>query len=97
MAKGYLLGQITISDKSQYKLYDSKIGNIIKEFGGEYLVKGGLRMVKEGHPSFQRDVLVEFKDIETAQRFFSSQEFKEISKFRKAGSTGFLLLLNGKE
>ena len=97
MVKGYLLGQITISDKSQYKLYNSKIGNIIKEFEGKYLVKGGLRMVKEGHPSFQRDVLVEFKDIQTARRFFSSQQFKEISEFRKAGSTGFLLLLNGKE
>ena len=96
MEKGYLLGQITISDKSQYKLYDSKIGNVIEEFGGRYLVKGGLRIVKEGNPSFQRDVLVEFKDIETAQRFFSSQQFKEISKFRKAGSSGFLLLLNGK-
>jgi len=95
MEKGYLLGQITISDKSQYKLYDSKIGNVIEEFGGRYLVKGGLRMVKEGNPSFQRDVLVEFKDIETAQRFFSSQKFKEISEFRKAGSSGFLLLLNG--
>ena len=54
-------------------------------------------MVKEGNPSFQRDVLVEFKDIETAQRFISSKQFKEISRFRKAGSTGFLLLLNGKE
>ena len=97
MEKGYLLGQITISDKSQYKIYDSKIGKVIEEFGGKYLVKGGLRIVKEGNPSFQRDVLVEFKDIETARRFFSSQRFKEISKFRKAGSTGFLLLLNGKE
>ena len=95
MVKGYLLGQITISDKSQYKLYDSKIGNVIEEFGGRYLVKGGLRMVKEGIPSFQRDVLVEFKDIEAAQRFFSSRQFKEISEFRKAGSSGFLLLLNG--
>ena len=97
MVKGYLLGQITISDKSQYKIYDSKIGNVIEEFGGKYLVKGGLRIVKEGNLFFQRDVLVEFKDIETAQRFFSSQQFKKISKFRKAGSTGFLLLLNGKE
>ena len=97
MVKGYLLGQITISDKSHYKLYDSKIGNVIEKFGGRYLVKGGLRMVKEGNPSFQRDVLVEFKDIETAQRFISSKHFKEISRFRKAGSTGVLLLLNGKE
>ena len=97
MVKGYLLGQITISDKSQYKLYDSKIGKVIEEFGGKYLVKGGLRIVKEGTPSFQRDVLVELKDVKTAQRFFSSQQFKEISKFRNAGSTGVLLLLNGKE
>ena len=34
MVKGYLLGQITISDKSQYKKYDAKIGDVIKEFGG---------------------------------------------------------------
>ena len=95
MEKGYLLGQITISDKSHYKLYDSKIGNVIEKFGGRYLVKNWLRMVKEGNPSFQRDVLVEFKDIKTARRF-SSQQFKEISKFRKAGSSGFLLLLRGK-
>ena len=95
MVKGYLLGQISISDKSQYKLYDSKIGNVIKEFGGKYLLKGGLRIVKEGNPFFQRDVLVEFKDIKTAQRFFASQQFKEISKFRKAGSCGFLILVNG--
>ena len=97
MAKGYLLGQITISDKSQYRKYDAKIGDVIKEFGGKYLVKGGLRMVKEGSPTFQRDVLVEFKDIETVQNFFSSKQFKEISRFRKAGSTGFLLLLKGKQ
>ena len=32
--KDYSIGQITISDKSQYILYDSKIGNIIEDFGG---------------------------------------------------------------
>ena len=95
MSKGYLLGQITINDKDQYKKYNSKIGGIIDEYGGKYLVKGGFRVVKEGYPSWQRDVLVEFKDIETAKLFFSSKKFKDISKFRKAGSSGFLILVNG--
>ena len=95
MAKGYLLGQITINDKDQYKKYDSKIGDVIEEFGGKYLMKGGFRVVQEGNPSWQRDVLVEFKDVETAQRFFSSKKFKDISKFRKASSNGFLILVNG--
>jgi len=53
-------------------------------------------MVKESNPSFQRDVLVEYKDIKRAKRFFASQRFKEISKFRKAGSSGFLILVEGK-
>ena len=83
MEKGYLLGQITISDKSYYKLYDSKIGNVIEEFGGRYLVKGGLRMVKEGNPSFQRDVLVEFKDIETAQRFSLRSNLKKLASLER--------------
>ena len=89
MVKGYLLGQITISDKSQYKIYDSKIGKVIEEFGGKYLVKGGLRIVKEGNPSFQRDVLVEFKDVKTAQRFFSSQQFKKSVSLERLGQMGF--------
>ena len=88
MEKGYLLGQITISDKSHYKLYDSKIGNVIEKFGGRYLVKGGLRMVKEGNPSFQRDVLLS-SDIKAAQRFFSSKQFKQISKFRRLVRVAF--------
>ena len=89
MVKGYLLGQITISDKSQYKLYDSKIGNVIEEFGGKYLVKGGLRIVKEGNPSFQRDVLVEFKDIKTAQRFFHRSDLKKLAGLERLARVVF--------
>ncbi len=36
MVKGYLLGEITISDKSQYKLYEYRIGNVIEDFVGKY-------------------------------------------------------------
>ena len=89
MVKGYLLGQITISDKSEYKLYDSKIRNIIEDFGGKYLVKGGLRIVKEGSPSYQRDVLVEFKDIKTAQRFSHRSNLKKSVSLERQALVAF--------
>ena len=89
MVKGYLLGQITISDKSQYKIYDSKIGKVIEEFGGKYLVKGGLRVVKEGNPSFQRDVLVEFNDIKTAQRFSHRSNLKKSVSLERQALVAF--------
>ena len=89
MVKGYLLGQITISDKSQYKLYDSKIRNVIEEFGGKYLVKGGLRMVKEGHPSFQRDVLVDLKISKQRSVFSHRSNLKKSVSLEKLGQLGF--------
>ena len=70
MVKGYLLGQITISDKSQYKKYDAKIGDVIKEFGGKYLVKGGLRMVKEGNPSFSKRRISRVQRYQNCSAFF---------------------------
>ena len=57
MAKGYLLGRITISDKSQCKKCDAKIGDVIKEFGGKYLVKGGLRMEKKRQPFLSKRLI----------------------------------------
>ena len=89
MAKGYLSGQITINDKDQYKKYNSKIGGIIEEYGGKYLVKGGFRVVIEGHPSWQRDVLVEFKDIETAKLFSHRKNSKTSVSFERLARAAF--------
>ena len=94
MAKCYLLEQITIIGKNQYKKYGAQVSDVIKDFRGRYLVKGGLRMVKKGNPPFQRDVFVEFPDIDTAKRFISLKKFQYISKFRKASSSGVPLLVN---
>ena len=60
MKKGYLIGQITITDPKKYQKYASKTENIIKSFGGRYLVRGGDQIIAEGTPQGNRDVVVEF-------------------------------------
>ena len=95
MKKGYIIGQITITDPKKYQKYASETENIIKEFGGRYLVRGGTQSVAEGAPPGNRDVVVEFDSLEKAKEFYHSKEYAEIIDIRKQNSTGYILLVEG--
>lgn len=47
MIKGYIIGQITITDPKKYQRYAFETENIIKRFGGIYLIRGGNQFVAE--------------------------------------------------
>ena len=95
MKKGYILGQITITDPEKYQKYASETENIIEKFGGRYLVRGGTQSVAEGTPRGNRDVVVEFDSLEKAKEFYHSTEYAEIIDIRKQNSTGYILLVEG--
>ncbi len=73
MKKGYILGQITITDPEKYQRYASETEKIIKKFGGRYLVRGGTQSVAEGTPPGNRDVVVEFDSLEKAKEFYQTK------------------------
>ena len=58
MKKGYIIGQITITDPKKYQRYASETEKIIKKFGGRYLIRGGNQIISEGNPQGNRDVVV---------------------------------------
>ena len=93
MKKGYIIGQITITDPKKYQRYASETENIIKKFGGRYLIRGGNQFVAEGKPQGNRDVVVEFDTLEKAKKFNDSEEYAKIIDIRKQNSTGYILLV----
>ena len=95
MKKGYIIGQVTITDPKKYQRYTSETESIIKKFGGRYLVRGGAQIIAEGAPQGNRDVVVEFDTIEKAQEFYNSREYAEIIDIRKENSTGYILVVEG--
>ena len=95
MKKGYIIGQITITDPKKYQRYALETESIIKKFGGRYLVRGGTQIIAEGAPQGTRDVVVEFDTIEKAKEFYNSQEYAEIIDIRKENSTGYILMVEG--
>ena len=95
MKKGYIIGQITITDPEKYRKYASSTQEIVQKFGGKYLVRGGEQDIKEGNPSGNRDVVVEFESLERAKEFYNSEEYKEIIDIRKENSEGYIMLVEG--
>ncbi len=95
MKKGYIIGQITITDPKKYQRYAFETENIIKKFGGRYLIRGGNQLIAEGKPQGNRDVVVEFDTLEKAKEFYESEEYAKIIDIRKENSTGYILLVEG--
>ena len=95
MKKGYIIGQITITDPEKYRKYASSTQEIVQKFGGKYLVRGGDQDVKEGNPSGNRDVVVEFESLEKAKKFYNSEEYRKIIDIRKENSDGYIILVEG--
>ena len=95
MKKGYLIGQITITDPKKYQQYAAETETIIKNFGGRYLIRGGDQIIAEGTPQGNRDVVVEFDTLEKAKQFYESEEYAKIIDIRKENSTGYILMVEG--
>ena len=95
MKKGYLIGQITITDLKKYQQYASETETIIKNFGGRYLIRGGDQIIAEGTPQGNSDVVVEFDTLEKAKEFYKSEEYAKIIDIRKENSIGYILMVEG--
>ena len=95
MKKGYIIGQITITNPKKYQRYASETENIIKKFGGRYLIRGGNQIIAEGDPQGNRDVVIEFDTLEKAKEFYESEEYAKIIDIRKENSTGYILMVEG--
>ena len=38
---GYVIAQIEVTNLEKYKEYVAKVSDVVKKYGGEYLVRGG--------------------------------------------------------
>ena len=48
MPKGYIIAMVTINDSQAYEPYIQKTPELVSEYGGSYLVRGGSKTVVEG-------------------------------------------------
>jgi len=89
----YVILDIDVKDPLMYEEYKKKGAPTISVYGGKPLARGGASEVKEGSWQPKRVVIIEFPDMEQAQRWWNSPEYTAARTLRhKAASTNVVFL-----
>ena len=95
MSAGYVIAQLKVTNSENYKEYVNKVTEIVKKFGGEYLVRNGEFKCVEGEHKFPRLVIIKFSTYEKALEWYNSDEYKPIKKIRLENSEGSNIIVKG--
>lgn len=73
---------ITVRDPDQYQKYVELAGPVVRRNGGDFLVRGEVPDVLEGHCDGQRIVVARFENAEAARRSYHSPEYQAARSHR---------------
>lgn len=91
----YLIIDIGIKNKELYSKYIEKVPEIIKKYDGRYLTRGGKIIPFAGNWNPERIVLIEFPELDQAQKCFSSPEYRAIAPFREQSTITSAIIVEG--
>jgi uncharacterized protein (DUF1330 family) len=94
MAKGYWIAHVDVHNMDGYKEYIAQNGAVFRKYGARFLTRGGKFEVKEGS-SRSRNVVLEFRDYETALACYNSAEYARLVAIRSPHSEGDLVIIEG--
>lgn len=90
----YWIAHVTVLDADKYKGYTDAAPEAFKKYGAVFLARGGAYEVLEGD-TFQRHVVIQFKDMETALACYHSPEYQAAKAKREGHSTAQITIVEG--
>ncbi|TWP38940.1 DUF1330 domain-containing protein [Leekyejoonella antrihumi] len=93
-AKGYWVGRVQVHDQDKYAKYVEASAPAYTQFGARFLVRGGSYTAVEG-AAYDRNVVIEFPDYQTAMDCYQSEVYGAAKLFRQAGATADIIVVEG--
>ena len=94
MPKGYWIVRVSVRNAENYPDYLKAAKPAFEAFGAKFLVRGGEFDVKEGQAR-DRNVVVEFPDVETAKACYDSPAYQAARRIRVANADADFLIVEG--
>ena len=91
----YFLAEIEITNPTGYEAYRPLAAAAVQQYGGKFVMRGGVTEPMEGEWPNRRRVLIEFADMAAAKRWYFSPEYQAAIKIRQANSNGRTAILEG--
>ena len=93
MPVAYLIVESNITDPEAFKRYMVAAPEVVKAFGGEYLVRGGRMQVLEGDWQPPRLTVLRYPDFETARAMYDSPGYVQARALRQGATACFNMVL----
>jgi uncharacterized protein (DUF1330 family) len=94
MAKGYWIAGVDVTDPEGYKEYVAANAAAFQKYGGRFIVRGGRFEAPEG-TARSRNVVLEFKDYDTALACYHSPEYAAAKALRDGRAEANLIIIEG--
>ena len=91
----FIIVQINVTNKKLYKEYLKVVTPTVKNYGGEYLIRGGKYKVLLGEWNYERTVIIRFSTFKIAIDWYNSKEYAPIKKIREDNSKGNAIIIEG--
>ncbi len=92
---GYLIANLDIHDAAMYDQYRQKVGAVIAQYGGRFIVRGGAIEPVEGNVPWKRVVVLEFPTYDAARSFYHSKEYAPLIALRGGAAKSEIVLVEG--
>ena len=94
MAKGYWIARVDVSNMGGYQAYITENAVPFRKYGARFLVRSGRSETAEG-TSRMRNIVLEFKDYQTALACYRSPEYQKAVALRKPHSVADIVIIEG--
>lgn len=91
----YLLADVEITDAERYQEYRARVGAVIAQYGGRFLIRAGAIAPLEGDLGLKRAVLIAFPDMAAARAFYDSPEYAPLLRIRETAAQSRVALIEG--
>jgi uncharacterized protein (DUF1330 family) len=91
----YAIAMFSIADRTAYARYQAQFMGVLNRHKGRLLAADEHPVVVEGSWDRNKVVMLSFSSEADFREFADSPEYQEISKDRRAGTNGFVLLVHG--
>jgi uncharacterized protein (DUF1330 family) len=92
---GYLIANLKVTDPEGFERYRAGVPAVIAQYGGRYVVRGGIMEKLENADGFNRMVVLEFPSLDAARAFYFSPEYAPLLKLRIESTDSQVVLVDG--
>jgi uncharacterized protein (DUF1330 family) len=92
---GYVIAEVEVTDPTTLKKYGEKAPQIVADFNGHYVVRGGKTEALEGEPPKGYIVVIGFDSVEKAREWYDSPAYAAIRPFRQSSTKSRIFVAEG--